>query len=317
MFIAGAALLATGMAGCARPPELDRGFSGLVEFEQALLGFERTGKLATLSIQRGSPVAPGDLLATLDDRLDRAALSAEAENIKAAEADVALTRAAPKAEDVAALARRVDAARATESKLRVNYERDQQLVDRGALPVSAATDLAAEFERARAERAGLEAQLASLRRGARREEVSVRMARADVARASLELQEQRLEKNELRAPTAGTVGELYADPGEIVAPGAPVVALVRRDRPLVQVFVPVGKLGGLRVGTVVRARVDAYSKRFQGTIEYISPNTEFTPRYIFSDRERPRLVVRVRVRLDDPSHELVEGVPAFVEFSET
>ena len=35
--------------------------------------------------------------------------------------------------------------------------------------------------------------------------------------------------------------------------------------------------------------------------------TEFTPRYLFSERERPNLVVRVRVRIDDAAavHERV------------
>jgi HlyD family secretion protein len=308
---------AIGVVGCALTPQINKGFAGVVEFEQALLGFERTGRVATRPVERGSQVAPGDLLGTLDDTLDRAARSAEEQSTLAALADVSLVRARPKPEDVAALSGRVEAARAAESKLRANYERDQQLVDRGVLPASVATDLAREVERAAAERAGLEAQLASLRRGSRKEEVDVRLARAEVARASLELQVERLKKNELRAPAAGTIAEVYADPGEIVAPGAPLVSLVERDHPLVQVFVPVGKLGGLKIGTVAHARVDAYSKRFSGTIEYISPSTEFTPRYIFSDRERPRLVVRVRVRLEDPEHELVEGVPAFVEFEKS
>jgi HlyD family secretion protein len=309
--IAAAVLLAM---SCQPKGEKFKGYSGVIEFEQELLGFEHGGRLATRPVERGALVKPGDLLGTLDDSLDRAARATEVQNTAAAEADVSLARAAPKREDVTALARRIDAARAVEAHLLDNYERDQKLADRGVLPSSAASDLRAEVLRARAETASLEAQLASLRHGARSEEVNVRRARAEVAKASLDMQDKRLEKNELRAPGPGIIEEVYADPGEIVAPGAPVVGLVHRDHPLVNVFVPVGKLAGLRLGTRAHAQVDAYSKGFAGTIEYLSPSTEFTPRYIFSDRERPRLVVRVRVRLDDAAHELVEGVPAFVEF---
>jgi HlyD family secretion protein len=309
-------LLASLVAASACQPrgENFKGYSGVIEFEQELLGFEHGGRLATRPVDRGSQVKAGDLLGTLDDTLDRAARATEEQNAAAALADVTLVRAAPKREDVTALERRIDAARATEAKLLDNYERDQKLVDRGVLPPVQASDLRSELARARAETASLEAQLASLRRGARSEEVKVRQARAEIAKASLELQEARLTKNELRAPGPGTIEEVYADPGEIVAPGAPVVGLVHRDHPLVNVFVPVGKLAGLRLGTRAHARVDAYSKAFSGTIEFINPSTEFTPRYIFSDRERPRLVVRVRVRLDDAAQELVQGVPAFVEF---
>ena len=60
-------------------------------------------------------------------------------------------------------------------------------------------------------------------------------------------------------------------------------------------------------------RVDSVAESFAGRVEHISPTTEFSPRYIFSERERPSLVVRVRVRIDDPKHQLHRGVPAFVK----
>jgi HlyD family secretion protein len=294
-------------------PQLS-GYAGVVEFEQELLAFERSGRLLTRPVERGAEVEAGALLGTLDDSVDRAALAAEVQSTAAAEAAVNLVKTAPKSEDVAALARKVDAARAVESRLFQNSDRDQKLAAKGVIPPAAATDSLAELERARAERQSLEAQLASLRRGARKEEVKAQEARVDVARANLEVQDQRLKKNELRALGPGVVSDIYADPGEFVALGTPVLSVVHRDHPLVNVFVPVGKLAGIKLGRKAKARVDAYSKAFLGAVEYISPQSEFTPRYIFSDRERPRLVVRVRVRLDDPDRDLVEGVPAFVEF---
>ena len=47
-------------------------------------------------------------------------------------------------------------------------------------------------------------------------------------------------------------------------------------------------------------------------MEHIASQTEFTPRFLFSPRERPNLVVRVRVRIEDPEERLHAGVPAFV-----
>jgi hypothetical protein len=52
-----------------------------------------------------------------------------------------------------------------------------------------------------------------------------------------------------------------------------------------------------------------------GSVEHIARQTEFTPRYLFSERERPNLVVRVRVRIADPAQRLRAGVPARVELS--
>ena len=52
-----------------------------------------------------------------------------------------------------------------------------------------------------------------------------------------------------------------------------------------------------------------------GKVEHIARRTEFTPRYLFSEKERSTLVVRVRVRVDDSKEELRAGVPAFIRLS--
>ena len=52
-----------------------------------------------------------------------------------------------------------------------------------------------------------------------------------------------------------------------------------------------------------------------GAVEWIAPHAEFTPRFVYSPRERPNLTVRVRVRLDDPEGRLHAGLPAYAELA--
>jgi hypothetical protein len=66
------------------------------------------------------------------------------------------------------------------------------------------------------------------------------------------------------------------------------------------------------LGGAASVRVDGVASALRGTIEHVFPRTEFTPRFLFSEDERPNLVVRVRVRISDPEHQLHQGVPAFV-----
>jgi hypothetical protein len=66
------------------------------------------------------------------------------------------------------------------------------------------------------------------------------------------------------------------------------------------------------LGAPASVRVDGVARAFRGAVEHVFPRSEFTPRFLFSERERPNLVVRVRVRVSDPSHTLHQGVPAFV-----
>jgi len=66
-----------------------------------------------------------------------------------------------------------------------------------------------------------------------------------------------------------------------------------------------------RVGQRAEVHVDSLPGRvFTGAVEDVGQRTEFTPRYLFSPKERPNLVVRVRVDLQDPGHELRAGLPA-------
>jgi HlyD family secretion protein len=106
------------------------------------------------------------------------------------------------------------------------------------------------------------------------------------------------------------------EPGEVVSPGAPVLTLADAQHPYVDVFVPQAEISRVSVGQRAALQVDALSHRLSGTVEHIARRTEFTPRYLFSEKERSTLVVRVRVRVDDAKQELRAGVPAFVQLGE-
>ncbi len=51
--------------------------------------------------------------------------------------------------------------------------------------------------------------------------------------------------------------DVHVDPGEIVAPGGPVVTVADVTHPYVDVFVPQGEIAGFHVGARARVRIDA------------------------------------------------------------
>ena len=63
------------LAACerAQPPE---GFQGVVELEERQLAFELPGRVAEVAVRAGDTLAPGQLIARLDDGLARAAVAA-------------------------------------------------------------------------------------------------------------------------------------------------------------------------------------------------------------------------------------------------
>ena len=189
---------------------------------------------------------------------------------------------------------------------------ETEIVYFGLLDAATLDDVQAQLARARAERDALQHNLKLLRQGARREEVLVADARARAASAQLGLNDARLSRHELRAPVRGTVLDVSIEPGEVVGPVTPVVTLADTHRPYVDVFVPQAQITSVFVGQRARVGIDGLVAQLPGQVEHIARRTEFTPRYLFSEKERASLVVRVRVRVTDPSEQLRAGVPAFV-----
>jgi HlyD family secretion protein len=307
------ALFVLAMAGCQRPASVPvDSYQGVVELEETVLSFESAGRLQRVLVDEGDRVQAGAAIAELDDELVRATRASRLLDAEAALAQAKLVGASARAEDVAALAARVRAARATEDLAAKNLARERTLLAQNAVPQAGVDQLQGQLEHARAERESAEAQLAALKRGARREERDTASVRAEAAEANVTLEDERLARALLRAPIDGRVLDRHVEPGEVVGAGAPVVTLADPRRPYADVFVPQGELAGIRVGARAELQVDAERTRFAGKVEHISRRTEFTPRYLFSERERPNLVVRVRVRIDDSGERLHAGVPAFV-----
>jgi len=303
------------LLGCARGPTLAQGqYQGVVELHERNLSFESAGKIRTLSVQRGAHVAADQPLVSLDDTLERRQVEIREAEAKAADAQLDLLRAGAKSQDLRSAQAKVQASRATEETLRQTAERDRTLRAANALPQSALDDAEGRLRQATADRQGAEARLASLVAGARTQEVQVALARSAQAQAALLAEQERLARFVLHAPVAGEILETMVEPGEVVQAGSPVVTLGEPLRPYVDVFVPEAELSGLQAGTAAKVRLDGEPQSFEGAIESVGRTLEFTPRYLFSPKERPNLVMRVRVNVTDPKGRLHAGLPAFVDF---
>lgn len=283
-----------------------------MELEERRMGFEVGGRARDLPVMRGDAVSPGTLLARLDDSMAKPVRDARAAEVQAEKAKLDLLIAGARGEEVRATVAQLDAARTTVAQRQRNLERQRTLTAQGAAGASVIEDLEGELARARADVRVLEERLQAQRKGARAQEIAVAEARLAAVQAVLAAEEERLARYALYALEAATVLDVHVKRGEVVGAGAPVVTLADTRQPYVDVFVPQAELGGLRVGASATVRVDALATSFAGRIEDIGRKTEFTPRFLFSEQERPNLVVRVRIRVEDPGERLHAGVPAFV-----
>ena len=124
-----------------------------------------------------------------------------------------------------------------------------------------------------------------------------------------------LDRTLLRAPFGGLVTERHREPGEVVAPGAPVLTVLDRDDRWVRIYVPEARLGAVRLGSPVTLRSDTFpGKAYRGEVAHVASEAEFTPRNVQTTEERTLLVYAVKVRIvGDAAYELKPGLPVDVE----
>jgi HlyD family secretion protein len=303
-------LFGAALGGC-RKDQVPPGYQGVVELDERVLSFEVPGRVVTVTAVRGELVDPTKVLATLDDAQARTVVSVREAEAKAAEERAKLVAAGGRSEEIRAVEANVRAAKSSESYAQKRLADDQALVAKNAIASSVLDEDRTRLENAIAQRQALEQQLRELKAGGRREEVAGAEASATAAAGSVALERDRVQRYQLHAIQPGEVLDVHVDPGEVVAAGTPVVTVGDTSHPYVDVFVPQQDIAGVRVGAVASIRVDSVPQPLTGAVESVSRRTEFTPRYLFN-HERANLVVRTRVRVDDPQHLLHAGTPAFV-----
>jgi HlyD family secretion protein len=108
----------------------------------------------------------------------------------------------------------------------------------------------------------------------------------------------------------GVVAEKYVEAGEIVPPGGAVYKIADLRRFWLKVYVGERDLGRFVLGAEVRVEIDAMEKPLRGTIAWVSPAAEFTPKNVETRDARAELVYAVKIAVTNPPHELKIGMPA-------
>ncbi len=189
--------------------------------------------------------------------------------------------------------------------LRSNSGTEKQRDDAASRRDVARARLQSAQERVRASREAL----ARLKAGARPEEIQAARARLASSDAQIATLEQNVADAALKSPVSGIVTQKLADAGETIAPRTPVVAVADLDRPWANVYIDEPVVPRIRLGQQATLHTDAGGPGIPGTITFISPKAEFTPRNVQTAEERSKLVYRVKVSVDNRDGKLKQGMP--------
>ena len=286
---------------------------GNVDIREVELSFRVPGRLAEVRVDEGDPVRAGEVLATLDAQRYRDALAKATGDRDVAAANMAKFHAGFRLEEVAQ-------ARAAVAQVEAQVENAARVARRREELLKSGAISAQERDDAVASRDALLAQLQSARKGLqlqasgfRAEEVlgaeaSLRAAEASVSAAMTDLAD-----TEIIAPSDGTVLSRVREPGAMAAAGATVLVVSLNKPVWVRAYVPEPSLGKVRLGMPVSVRTDSRpDKPYNGTVGFISPVAEFTPKNVETEALRTDLVYRLRIVVDDPDEGIRQGMPVTV-----
>ncbi|MCA9736978.1 MAG: efflux RND transporter periplasmic adaptor subunit [Gemmatimonadota bacterium] len=288
--------------------------SGTVEATEAQLAFQAAGRIARVSVREGDAVRAGQVLAQLDTTELAAQRRLAEAGVEAARARLRALERGSRSAEIRQAEAVAQAAEEQHTEAVRERARAERLHEGGAVSAQA-------LERARtAERvgaAGLEQareRLALVREGPRSEDIDAARATLAQAEATLARADAVLAHATIEAPFDGVVSVRYREPGESATPGLPVVALRDPGDRWVRIYVPEDRVGTVRVGQPAEIRTDSWPDRvFEGQVEFIASEAEFTPRTVQTTEERSNLVYAVKVRvLGDGEDALKAGLPADV-----
>jgi HlyD family secretion protein len=310
-------------ACAAEPPANELRAAGHVEATEVRLAPDSGGRIVELAVKEGDTVQTGALILRLDPRTPSLALDRARAEQRHAEAQLQLLQAGARREDVAqaqahAQAARDDvaAARAELTSAEADLERFEALLGANAGSRKQRDDAATRRNVARERVQAAESRVraadqatARLRAGARPEEIDAARARVAAAAATVAAAEEALNDVTLRAPMAGVVTETLVSLGEVIAPRAPAVVVADLANAWADVFVDEPAIPRLRLNQPALVFTDAGGAGLNGTVTFISPKAEFTPRNVQTAEERSKLVYRVRVSVRNDDGVLKQGMP--------
>ena len=252
--------------------------SGTFEATEVMVSSEASGRIMVLDIHEGGVLKAGQgcgLVDTLQPYLQKRQLEAGVE---------------------AALSRRRDVETQTayiKEQIEVNRreaDRVRNLIAADAANTKQLDDITSSIKLLETQLAATEADIAQNNTIAEAEAASYRAQIAQV--------DESLRRCRITSPIDGTVLVKYAEAGELTAAGKPLFKIADLSRMNLRAYITASQLTSVRIGQKVRVFADSGEdgvREYEGTVSWISDQSEFTPKTIQTRDERANLVYAIKV----------------------
>ena len=297
-------------------------YSGTIESTQANLSFQVGGRITSVYVDEGDEVNAGKMLAEIDSSLLQAAckqaranLDQTKKNLERLEILLSVYQQTLPA-DVKRAKAGVQSAEALATEAGNDKERFDNLRKQNVVTGRDWEGINLKYETAAARLDEAKAVLDQARSNLKkidltRQEIKLAETQCQAAQAALEAARIQLGYAGLSAPFDGIITTRAVEPGEVVTPGREVLTVSDLKTVELKIFVGEEQIGKVSYGDKAEVKIDTYPDRtYIGTVSFISPEAEFTPKIIQTHKERVKLVFRVKLLIPNPDYSLKPGIPA-------
>jgi len=237
-----------------------------------------SGPVVDVKVMDNQPVKKGDVLVTIDPADYQQRVAAAQTALFAAQTQVAAARAqvGTAQANVRIAQSTIGVSDAVRARLQRDLGRSQQLRQQDIIPQSDLDAVQSNLKSTNAQRITAENGV-----GVARQQVAAAQSQIAVAQAVVKQKQADLDNAKLQlsyttvvAPGEGTVSKKNVQPGQVVAPGQQLMAIVASGKTWVLANFKETQLENMRVNQPVVLKIDAYpNESFRGHIESLSAAT--------------------------------------------
>jgi HlyD family secretion protein len=249
--------------------------NGRIEATQVDVSSKYAGRLAQVTVEEGSSVTQGQVIAKLTSPEYEAQL-------RAAKADVQKSNNA-----LAAAEAEITSRQSALEFAKSDFERGQELIKTGFITKQVFEQRKRNFDSAVAAVQSFTSQ---------RDQALSQIANSE---AEVDRVQSIIDDLTLVSPRIGRVQYQLARAGEVVAAGAPIVTILDLTDVYMTLFLPAADAGRLAVGDEARIILDPVPDYvIPASVSFVAADAQFTPKTVETTDERAKLMFRIKLKVD-------------------
>lgn len=290
---------------------------GNVDIRTVNMSFRVGGRLASLAVDEGDAVKPGQVVGALDQAPYKNALMQAKASVAVAQAQYDLMQAGYRDEEIAQAEAAVRQAKAAADYAQNFYARQQGLWKSRTISANDLENARSSRDQAQATLKSAQDKLSQYRTGNRPQDIAQAQASLEQAQAQLAQAELDLHDTTLVSPSAGTILTRAVEPGSMLNAGSTVLTLSLTRPVWVRAYIDEPNLGRAKPGSEILLYTDGRpDKPYHGKVGFVSPTAEFTPKTVETPDLRTDLVYRLRIIVTDADDALRQGMPVTIQFND-